>query len=94
MKIIWTTRKSRNRFADILDYIEKDFGESARQHFRTKTKEFTILLKEFPQMGALEIRDKNLRGFQLTKQTNKNILQSKGLQNNHPDTIRLKTGSK
>lgn len=68
MKLIWT-RKVRNRFAVILDYIEKEFGETARQHFRTKTKEFTILLKEFPQMGALEIRDKNLRGFQLTKQT-------------------------
>jgi plasmid stabilization system protein ParE len=68
MKIIWT-KKAKSRFADILNYIEKEFGEATRQHFRTKTKDFTILLKEFPEIGTLEIREKNLRGFQLTKQT-------------------------
>ena len=68
MKIIWT-RKAVGRFVDILDYIEEKFGKTARQHFKNKTKEFTILLKEFPEIGALEIRDRNLRAFQLTRQT-------------------------
>ena len=27
------------------------------------------ILQEFPEMGTLEIKAKNLRGFQLTKQT-------------------------
>lgn len=68
MKIIWT-RKAEGKFINILDYIEKKFGETARQHFKIKTKEFTILLREFPEIGTLEIRDRNLRGFQLSRQT-------------------------
>jgi plasmid stabilization system protein ParE len=68
MRVIWT-RKAEGRFVDILDYIQKKFGETARQHFMIKTKEFTILLREFPEIGTLELRDKNLRGFQLTRQT-------------------------
>ena len=68
MRLIWT-RTARNRLAEILDYIEKEFGKSARQQFRSKTKEFTTLLKEFPEMGSIEIRDKKIRGFQLTRQT-------------------------
>ena len=68
MRLIWT-KTARSRFAEILNYIEEEFGESARQQFRSKTKEFTTLLKEFPEMGAVEIRDKKIRGFQLTRQT-------------------------
>lgn len=68
MKIVWA-RTARNRFADILDYIDKEFGGAARQHFKIKTKEFTTLLREFPEIGTLEIRDKNIRGFQLSRQT-------------------------
>lgn len=53
--------------ADILDYIEKEFGIISREHFRTKTKDFTILLKEFPEIGTLEVPGKQIRGFQLTR---------------------------
>lgn len=68
MRLIWT-KTARNRFGEILNYIQEQFGESARQQFRNKTKEFTILLKEFPEMGSVEIRNKEIRGFQLTRQT-------------------------
>lgn len=53
----------------ILEYIEREFGAKARQSFRTRAQDFTRLLLEFPELGTLEIREKNLRGFQLTKQT-------------------------
>jgi len=68
MKLVWT-KKARRRMGEILDYIEREFGNTSRQSFRTKAKDFTKLLIEFPEIGALEIKDKNLRGFQLTKQT-------------------------
>jgi len=68
MRLVWT-KDARNRLAEIMDYIDQEFGETARQQFRSKTKEFTILLKEFPEMGSLEVRDKKIRGFQLSKQT-------------------------
>jgi plasmid stabilization system protein ParE len=68
MTIVWT-KKARKRFSEILDYIELKFGDSARRSFITKTKDFTRLLYEFPEIGTLEIPDKKLRGFQLTRQT-------------------------
>ncbi len=68
MRIVWT-KKARKRFGEILDYIQLKFGDTTRRSFITKTKDFTRLLYEFPEMGTLEIPEKNLRGFQLTKQT-------------------------
>jgi plasmid stabilization system protein ParE len=68
MKIVWT-KKAQKRFGEILDYIQLYFGDPARQSFMTKTKDFTKLLYEFPEIGTLEIPEKKLRGFQLTKQT-------------------------
>lgn len=68
MKIVWT-KTAQKRLSTVLDYIEKEFGETARYSFRARALEFTKLLYEFPKMGTLEIPHKNLRGFQLTKQT-------------------------
>jgi plasmid stabilization system protein ParE len=68
MRIVWT-KKARKRFGEILDYIQLKFGDTARQSFITKTKDFTRLLYEFQEIGTLEVPEKKLRGFQLTKQT-------------------------
>tara|TARA_R110001599_G_scaffold3619_1_gene19933 strand:- start:5156 stop:5446 length:291 start_codon:yes stop_codon:yes gene_type:complete len=68
MKIVWT-KKARKRFGEILEYIELKFGSTARRSFITKTKDFTRLLYEFPEIGTLEIPEKKIRGFQITKQT-------------------------
>ncbi len=68
MRIVWTKRALR-RLSEILEYIEIEFGVVAKESFRSKTKDFTGLLSEFPEMGTLEVKGKNLRGFQLTKQT-------------------------
>ncbi|HQQ97085.1 MAG TPA: type II toxin-antitoxin system RelE/ParE family toxin [Cyclobacteriaceae bacterium] len=68
MKLVWTERAQR-RMGEILDYIEKEFGTNARQSFRLRTQDFTRILIEFPEMGTLELKEKNLRGFQLTRQT-------------------------
>lgn len=68
MTLVWT-KNAKSRFEEILDYIEKEFGHASRQDFRTRTKEFTTLLKEFPEMGSIEVRDKKIRGFQISRQT-------------------------
>lgn len=68
MRIVWT-KKARKRFSEIFDYIQRKFGDTARQSFITKTKDFTRLLYEFPEIGTLEIPEKKLRGFQLSRQT-------------------------
>ncbi len=40
MKIVWT-KKAQRRFSEILEYIQLEFGDHARQSFRTKTEDFT-----------------------------------------------------
>jgi len=35
MKLVWT-KKARRRMGEILDYIEREFGNTSRQSFRTK----------------------------------------------------------
>lgn len=68
MKLVWT-EKAQRRIGEVLEYIEREFGTKARQTFIEKTQDFTQILIEFPEMGTLEIKEKNLRGFQLTNQT-------------------------
>lgn len=68
MKVVWT-KTAQRRLQEILDYIQQEFGDNAKQQFRSRTMDFTMLLPEFPEMGTLEIKAKNLRGFQLSKQT-------------------------
>ena len=68
MKLVWT-EKAQQRIGEILEYIEREFGAKARQTLREKTQDFTRILIQFPEMGTLEIKEKNLRGFQLTNQT-------------------------
>ena len=68
MKLVWT-EKAQQRIGEVLEYIERAFGAKARQIFIEKTQDFTRILIEFPEMGTLEIKEKNLRGFQLTNQT-------------------------
>jgi plasmid stabilization system protein ParE len=68
MKLVWT-EKAQQRIGEVLEYIEREFGAKARQIFLEKTQDFTRILIEFPEMGTLEIKEKNLRGFQLTNQT-------------------------
>ena len=67
MKIVWT-KKAQKRLGEILDYIQLEFGDYAKQSFTTKTKDFTRLLTEFPEIGTAEIKGKNLRGFQQSRQ--------------------------
>ena len=68
MKLVWT-EKAQRRIGEVLEYIEREFGAKARQIFLEKTQDFARILIEFPEMGTLEIKEKNLRGFQLTNQT-------------------------
>ena len=68
MKLVWT-EKAQRRIGEVLEYIEREFGTKARQTFIEKTQDFTRILIEFPEMGTLEIKEENLRGFQLTNQT-------------------------
>jgi plasmid stabilization system protein ParE len=68
MRVVWTKR-AQKKLVGILEYIQQEFGNNAKQEFRSRVIDFTSLLPEFPELGTLDVKDKNLRGFQLTKQT-------------------------
>ena len=66
MKVFLTRRAERNYNA-IKEYINQEWGAKTAQTFTKKADETFKLLEDFPEMGPTEI--KNIRGFQLTKQT-------------------------
>ncbi len=68
MKLVWT-RRAEKSFHKILNHILQKFGEPASITFSSKAKDFTKLLLEFPEMGTMEVKNKQIRGFQLTRQT-------------------------
>jgi plasmid stabilization system protein ParE len=44
-------------------------GRKSSRSFEQRTVDFLDLLEQFPEMGAVEVIEKQIRGFQLTKQT-------------------------
>jgi plasmid stabilization system protein ParE len=68
MRILFTKRAEKN-FASIFHQIERKWGKTVADSFIIKVHEFAILLKSYPEIGSIESKDKNIRGFRLTKQT-------------------------
>jgi plasmid stabilization system protein ParE len=68
MKIFLTTRANKN-YEAIRSYIKNEWGERVAKAFENKVADFLDLLANFPEMGSVEVVEKQIRGFQLTKQT-------------------------
>lgn len=68
MRISLTKRAEKN-YHSIKDYIIKEWGERVAEAFEQKTADFLDLIEDFPEIGTVEIAEKQIRGFQLTKQT-------------------------
>lgn len=45
------------------------WGESVADTFEEKTRNFLDILAEFPEVGTVEVQDKQIYGFQLSSQT-------------------------
>ena len=67
MKIYLSRRAERN-FSSILDYLQQNWSEKVRQAFIEKTIEIFGLLENFPEIGSVDMPEKQIRGFQITKQ--------------------------
>jgi len=68
MKIFLTKRAEKN-YHSIKEYIRNEWGQRTADTFEQKTIAFLDLLEDFPEIGAVEVVEKQIRGFQLTKQT-------------------------
>ncbi len=68
MRILWT-KKSQTRFQAINSHISDEFGEQSSIKFKNRVFDFLEILQRFPELGTLEVAEKNIRGFQISKQT-------------------------
>ncbi len=68
MKIFLTKRAVKN-YHSIKEYITNEWGENVAASFEQKTIDFFDLLETFPEIGSIEVAEKQIRGFLLTKQT-------------------------
>ena len=69
LTISWTKRASEN-LDNILEYLENQWGDQVVRRFIKDVYYFMELLAEFPEIGSLENKEKNIRGFTLIKQVN------------------------
>ncbi len=63
------TKRAESNYRSIQEYIHNKWGASVAKAFEQKTTDFLDILEDFPEIGVLEVADKQIRGFQLTKQT-------------------------
>lgn len=66
---VFLTKRAANTFRSIKEYIAEEWGLLVADAFEQKTIDFLDLLESFPEMGSVEVTAKQIRGFQLTKQT-------------------------
>ncbi|MEX0721008.1 MAG: type II toxin-antitoxin system RelE/ParE family toxin [Balneolaceae bacterium] len=66
---IFLTKRAEKNYHSIKKFISEEWGEAVSVAFEQKTKDFFELLEKFPELGGLEFFDKEIRGFQLTRQT-------------------------
>jgi plasmid stabilization system protein ParE len=67
LEIFWSKRAD-NKFDEILDYLNSEWGERVTSAFVKKVYDFLDILVEFPEIGTLENSKRNIRGFVIVKQ--------------------------
>lgn len=68
MKIL-VSKRANTDFLSILRYLEYNWGLGSVEKFKSITNDFLDILESFPEIGAMELPEKDIRGFQLTPQT-------------------------
>lgn len=69
LNIVWSKRASL-KFDQIIIYLLNEWGENAAKEFIGKVFDFLDILAEFPEIGSLENKEKNIRGYTIIKQVN------------------------
>lgn len=67
LEIKWTKRAD-SKLDHLLTYLEQEWGENVVKIFMIKLYSFLEILAEFPEIGAMQVPKKGIRGFTLTKQ--------------------------
>jgi plasmid stabilization system protein ParE len=69
LKIVWSKRASL-KFDEIISFLIDEWGEKYAKQFIGRVFDFLEILSEYPQIGSVENRAKNIRGFTIVKQVN------------------------
>jgi plasmid stabilization system protein ParE len=64
--IIWN-RLASNKFNSIIAYLEQEWGENVTRNFVINTYKIIELIAKYPEIGTLENKEKQIRGFVITK---------------------------
>jgi plasmid stabilization system protein ParE len=67
LEIVWT-KTADKKFDKILDYLSEEWGEKITTAFVKKVYDFLDILSEFPEIGSIEHKYKEIRGFVIIKQ--------------------------
>lgn len=69
LKIVWS-KKASIKFDQIISYLIDEWGEKSAKQFIGRVFDFLEILSEFPEIGSVENKEKNIRGFTIVKQVN------------------------
>jgi plasmid stabilization system protein ParE len=67
LEIYWSKPATR-QFDLILDYLKDEWGRHSVSLFVKKVYDFLDLLSMFPEIGSVENKELNIRGFVIVKQ--------------------------
>jgi plasmid stabilization system protein ParE len=65
-KIVWTKRANTN-FNNVVTYLEKEWGDLVTKQFVRQTVEIIEVISDQPEIGTVENKEKNIRGFLISK---------------------------
>ncbi|HZV71430.1 MAG TPA: type II toxin-antitoxin system RelE/ParE family toxin [Saprospiraceae bacterium] len=65
-KIIWTNR-ANHRLNRVVAYLESEWGDKVTMEFVNQPFAIVEIISDQPEIGTLENKEKNIRGFLLSK---------------------------
>ena len=69
LEIQWSKRADK-KFDLIIEYLLEEWSEQVTKSFVQKVYDLIDVLAEFPEIGAIEYKEKGIRGFTIIKQIN------------------------
>jgi plasmid stabilization system protein ParE len=64
--IVWNRRASTS-FNLIIEYLQQEWSDNVTRNFVTRTYRIIDIIAQNPEIGALENKEKQIRGFVITK---------------------------
>ena len=67
VKEVRWSKPAVKKFDSIVEYLVNEWGNQVAKEFVVKTFDLVNLLKQFPEIGSIQNKDRNIRGLLITK---------------------------